>query len=65
MVGLNALFMCLLNTPSARRPSINDENIRSRGSVRLVGCAVPFVLLFVAFLVRTLCKEGYAYDPAS
>ena len=45
--------------------NVNDENIRSRGSVRLVGCAVPFVLLFVAFLVRTLCKEGYAYDPAS
>ena len=45
--------------------NVNDENIRSRGSVRLVGCAVPFVRLFVAFLVRTLCKEGYAYDPAS
>ena len=45
--------------------NVNDENIRSRGSVRLVGCTVPFVLLFVAFLVRTLCKEGYAYDPAS
>ena len=45
--------------------NVNDENIRSRGSVRLVGCAVPFVLLFVAFLVRTLCKEGYAYDSAS
>ena len=45
--------------------NVNDENIRSRGSVRLVGCAVPFVLLFVAFLVRTLCKDGYAYDPAS
>ena len=45
--------------------NVNDENIRSRGSVRLVGCAVPFVLLVVAFLVRTLCKEGYAYDPAS
>ena len=45
--------------------NVNDENIRSRGSVRIVGCAVPFVLLFVAFLVRTLCKEGYAYDPAS
>ena len=45
--------------------NVNDENIRSRGSVRLVGCAVPFVLLFVAFLVRTLAKDGYAYDPAS
>lgn len=45
--------------------NINDENIRSRGSVRLIGAAVPFVVLFVAFLVRTLVKDGYAYDPAS
>ena len=45
--------------------NVNDENIRSRGSVRLIGAAVPFVVLFVAFLVRTLCKDGYAYDPAS
>ena len=45
--------------------NVNDENIRCRGSVRLIGAAVPFVVLFVAFLVRTLCKDGYAYDPAS
>ena len=45
--------------------NVDDENIRSRGSVRLIGAAVPFVVLFVAFLVRTLVKDGYAYDPAS
>ena len=43
--------------------NVNDENIRSRGSVRLVGCAAPFVLLFVAFLIRTLLKDGFAYNP--
>ena len=45
--------------------NVNDENIRSRGSVRLIGCAVPFVVLFVAFLVRTLVKDGYAYEPTT
>lgn len=45
--------------------NVNDENICSRGSVRLIGAAVPFVVLFVAFLVRTLVKDGYAYDPTS
>ena len=45
--------------------NVDDENIRSRGSVRLIGAAVPFVVLFVAFLVRTLVKDGYAYDPTS
>ena len=45
--------------------NVDDENIRSRGSVRLIGAAVPFVVLFVAFLVRTLVKDGYAYAPIS
>ena len=45
--------------------NVNDENIRSRGSVRLIGAAVPFVVLFVAFLVRTLVKDGYAYEPTT
>ena len=43
--------------------NVNDESIRSRGSVRLVGCAAPFVLLLVAFLIRTLLKDGFAYNP--
>lgn len=45
--------------------NVNDEDIRSRGSVRLIGAAVPFVILFVAFLVHLLLKDGYAYDPAT
>ena len=45
--------------------NIGDENIRSRCSVRLVGTSVPFVILFVAFLVRTLLKDGFAADPAT
>ncbi|MCR4583894.1 MAG: cytochrome d ubiquinol oxidase subunit II [Prevotella sp.] len=45
--------------------NVNDEDIRSRGSVRLVGVAVPFVLLFVAYLVHLLLKDGYAYDPVT
>ena len=42
--------------------NVADEDIRSRGSVRLVGAAVPFVLLFVAYLVHLLLKDGYAYN---
>ena len=45
--------------------NVNDENIRCRGSVRLVGTSVPFVVLFVAFLVHVVLKDGYAYDPVS
>lgn len=42
--------------------NVDDENIRCRASVRLVGCTVVFLVLFLAFLVRTLLKEGYAVD---
>ena len=42
--------------------NIADEDIRSRGSVRLVGAAVPFLLLFVAYLVHVLLKDGFAYN---
>ena len=42
--------------------NVSDEDIRSRGSVRLIGAAVPFVLLFVAYLVHLLLKDGYAYN---
>jgi cytochrome d ubiquinol oxidase subunit II len=44
--------------------NVDDENIRSRASVRLVGAAVPFVVLFVAYLVHLLVKEGYAINAA-
>ena len=42
--------------------NVADEDIRSRGSVRLVGAAVPFLLLFVAYLVHVLLKDGFAYN---
>ena len=41
--------------------NVDDEDIRSRGSVRLIGAAVPFLVLFVAYLVHLLLKDGYAY----
>ena len=42
--------------------NVNDEDIRSRGRVRLIGAAVPFVILFVAYLVHLLLKDGFAVD---
>lgn len=45
--------------------NVDDENIRCRASVRLVGCTVVFLVLFLAFLVRTLLKAGYAVDATT
>ena len=45
--------------------NVDDEDIRSRGSVRLVGSTVPFLVFFLAFFIRTMLKDGYAVDPAT
>ena len=42
--------------------NVDDEDIRSRGSVRLIGAAIPFVILFVAYLIHLLLKDGYAWE---
>ena len=42
--------------------NVNDEDIRSRASVRLLGSAVPFVVLFVAYAVHLLTKDGYGWN---
>lgn len=42
--------------------NVDDEDIRSRGSVRLIGAAVPFLVLFVAYLIHVLLKDGFAYN---
>ena len=65
VLGLAVFFLARILGILYIMNNVNDENIRCRASVRLIGVAVPFVILFVAFLVRTLLKDGYAYDPAT
>ena len=45
--------------------NVADEDIRSRGSVRIIGAAIPFLILFVAYLVHLLLKDGFAVDAAT
>ncbi len=44
--------------------NVDDKDIRSRVPGRLIGAAVPFLVLFVAYLVHVLLKEGFAYNDA-
>ncbi len=45
--------------------NVENEDIRSRASVRLVGQAVAFLILFVSYLVHLLLKDGYAANPVT
>ncbi|MBR5060842.1 MAG: cytochrome d ubiquinol oxidase subunit II [Prevotella sp.] len=42
--------------------NVNDEIIRSRARVQLIGNTVMFLLLFLAFLFKVVLGYGYAYD---
>ena len=62
--GLAVMFLARVLGILYIMNNVADEDIRSRGSVRLIGAAVPFLILFVAYLVHLLLKDGFAYDDA-
>ena len=45
--------------------NVDDANIRARARKRLVYVAGVFLILFLAFFIRTLFKDGYACDPTT
>lgn len=42
--------------------NVNDENIRCRASVQLIGNVIMFLAFFLAFLFKVVLGYGYAYD---
>ncbi|MBR7042622.1 MAG: cytochrome d ubiquinol oxidase subunit II [Prevotella sp.] len=60
--GLAVMFLARVLGVLYIMNNVSDENVRSRGSVRLIGVTVPFLILFVAYLVHLFLKDGYAYD---
>ena len=65
MLGFAVLFLARILGILYVMNNVNDEDIRSRGSVRLVGNTVAFLIFFLAFVIRTLLKDGYALNPQS
>ncbi|MBP5339073.1 MAG: cytochrome d ubiquinol oxidase subunit II [Prevotella sp.] len=60
--GLAVMFLARVLGILYVMNNISDEGIRSRCPSRLLGAAVPFVILFVGYLVHLLMKDGFAYD---
>ena len=63
ILGFAVLFLARVLGILYVMNNVNDEDVRCRGSVRLVGNSVAFLIFFLAFLIRTLLKDGYAYNP--
>ena len=65
ILGLAVFFLARVLGSLYFMNNIKDDVLESRCSVKVIGDAVPFLILFVAFLVRTLMKDGYAVDAAT
>ncbi|MBQ7510438.1 MAG: cytochrome d ubiquinol oxidase subunit II [Prevotella sp.] len=62
--GLAVLFLARTLGILYTMNNIDDEVIRTRGRYQLAGSATVFVVLFVAYLVHLLLKDGFAYDDS-
>ena len=60
--GLAVMFLAQMLGALYIINNVEDEDIRSRASVRLVGATGAFLVLFLTFFVRLLLKDGYAVD---
>ena len=45
--------------------NVADDTLRARSRKHLIYNTGAFLLLFLPFLIRTLLKDGFAYDPAT
>ena len=65
ILGLAVFFLARVLGSLYFMNNIKDETLESRCRAKVLCDAVPFLILFVAFLVRTLIKDGYAVDSAT
>ena len=63
-LGLAVVFLARVLGILYVMNNVDDKDIRSRVPGRLIGAAVPFLVLFVAYLVHVLLKDGFAYNDA-
>ncbi len=65
VIGLAVMFLARSLGILYILNNVEDKNIRSRGNKHLISSALPFVVLFVAFLIYILVKDGFGYIPTT
>lgn len=63
VLGFAVLFLARLLGNLYFINNINDEPLQGRFRHQLVVDAVPFLLFFLAFVIRTFAKDGFAVSP--
>lgn len=61
--GLSVMFLARILGLFYIINNVADGSINTRARRHLIYNVVPFLVLFLSFLVRTLLKDGFAYNP--
>ena len=61
--GLSVMFLARVLGVFYIINNVEDDAIRTKGRRQLLLNTIPFLVLFLTFLVRTLVKEGFAVNP--
>jgi cytochrome d ubiquinol oxidase subunit II len=64
-LGLSIFFLARTLAILYFMNSIDDKNIFLRAKRHLWFNAIPYVILFLFFIIRLMFLKGYAYDPAT
>jgi len=62
-LGLTVLFLARVLGILYFIKNVDDQAILERSRKHLLYNAIPFLAFFLAFVVRLLLKDGFAYDP--
>lgn len=65
ILGLAVFFLARLLGNLYFINNIRDEKLIPRCRRQLITDAVPFLIFFLAFVIRTLLKDGFAVDPVT
>ena len=65
VLGVAVLFLARILGLRYMRNNIDDPTLRERCRSRLLPNTVAFLVFFLAFFVRLLVKDGYAYDAGT
>lgn len=65
VLGLAVLFLTRILGLLYMRNNIDDPTLRERCRSKLLPNTVAFLVFFLAFFVRLLVKDGYAYDAGT
>ena len=65
VLGMAVFFLARLLGGMYFINNIDNEAINARCRRQLISDAVPFLLFFLAYVIRTLLKDGFAYAISS